>query len=136
MIKRLINISNTPVEPVMLKHAESNVLNAIKSSGKVLVPMSGGYKCFFPEEILYLMADINYTKIFLQNGDNLLVSKTLKVFLEDLPSKTFYRVHRSYIINSYHIEFIKINNHESYIRLKGDVNIPVSRKNRNQFLFT
>jgi DNA-binding LytR/AlgR family response regulator len=48
--------------------------------------------------ILYLKADNNTTDFYMADGRVVSAFKTLKVFEKSLP-KTFYRIHKSYIIN-------------------------------------
>ncbi|SOE20055.1 LytTr DNA-binding domain-containing protein [Spirosomataceae bacterium TFI 002] len=50
-------------------------------------------------EILYLKADINYTRFFLQNGNVVHSSTTLKSFEEKLKPYGFKRIHRNTLVN-------------------------------------
>jgi DNA-binding LytR/AlgR family response regulator len=49
-------------------------------------------------DILYVEADRNYSRIFTRNKEYVL-SITLKVMEEKVPSRLFIRIHRSYIVN-------------------------------------
>ena len=52
----------------------------------------------FIKDILYIIAERNYTRIFSKDKEHLLVM-TLKALDKKLPIKHFLRIHRSYIIN-------------------------------------
>ena len=50
------------------------------------------------ENILYIEADRNYSRIF-SKGKEYMVATTLKAMESKLPDSTFFRIHRSYIVN-------------------------------------
>ncbi len=54
-------------------------------------------------DIYYIEADRNYCRIFSKNKEYLIVI-TLKDFDEKLPNEYFLRIHRSYIVNLFHID--------------------------------
>lgn len=55
------------------------------------------------KNIIRCEADINYTTFYLDNGEKLLVSKTLKDYAELLESSGFFRSHQSHLVNLDHI---------------------------------
>lgn len=57
----------------------------------------------FIDDILYIEADRNYSRIFTKNKEYLL-SITLKTIEEKLSDRIFLRTHRSYIINLAHVD--------------------------------
>lgn len=60
----------------------------------------GGRTEVMPENIVLLEADVNYTRLYLINGEKLLVATTLKQLEERLyPYKNFFRTSKSFIIN-------------------------------------
>ncbi len=86
------------------------------------------------DEIMYLEAESCYTKIYMQDKTKHLASKTLAAFeevLQDSPS--FFRAHKSYVVN---LKCIK-----QYIRGEGGelimldgASIAVSRNKKQEFL--
>ncbi len=82
---------------------------------------------------MYLEADGAYTKVFLSDGSKLLISKKLKEFENILSNnKSFFRTHRSYIIN---IACIKqyIKSDGGSIVLQNNVSVPVARERKDEF---
>lgn len=51
------------------------------------------------DEIIRIEAEGNYSKIFLTHGKCRMVTKTLKDFEDSLPEQSFFRVHKSHIVN-------------------------------------
>jgi DNA-binding LytR/AlgR family response regulator len=58
-------------------------------------------------DILFIEGLDDYLKIHLQQQPPLIVRMTMKVLLEKLPSQTFIRVHRSYIVPFERIEQVR-----------------------------
>ena len=79
------------------------------------------------EEIRYVKADSNYSMIYLLDGRKILASKTLKFIQSKLSSRTFIRVHQSYLVNLHFIENCRLGA-KKMINLKEGKEIPVSRK--------
>jgi two-component system LytT family response regulator len=60
---------------------------------------------------LYCEADQSYTRVYTINGNKLLVSKPLSTIEQMLPESTFFRIHKSHIVN---LNYVK-----SYSRAEG-----------------
>jgi two-component system LytT family response regulator len=71
---------------------------------KILIPDNTGVEILTINDIFYLEADNNYTKIYKEDKSCILSSKTLKSFEETLTD--FIRVHRSFLVNINHIQRI------------------------------
>ena len=81
----------------------------------------------FPlDQISYVQALGNYTKVFTTDGKNTLTHTNMKTLLQQLPEEHFIRIHRSYLVS---IREIGSYNRSS-VRMKGsDKTLPVG----NQF---
>ena len=62
----------------------------------------------FIEDILYIEADRNYSKISTRNKEFLLAT-TLKIMEDKLPKQQFVRVHRSFLVNVKQIDEVSEN---------------------------
>jgi len=77
------------------------------------------------DDIVRCESDSNNTIFYLQDGQKIFVTKTLKYFAEMLKSYQFLRVHQSHLVNLQCISaFIKADG--GYLMLKNGENIPVS----------
>jgi two-component system LytT family response regulator len=117
---------NIDAEPIILRH-EPSLHAAIEASGRIILPIPGGYQCCKPEDVLFLKAESNYTEIHYLDGSKKLLSKTLKVLEDSLPSHRFFRIHKSYVVNAAHITDIILSAHERSVKLVGGQMLPVSR---------
>jgi DNA-binding LytR/AlgR family response regulator len=119
-----------PVEPRIISYG-MRLQAAIEASGRIILPMVGGYQCCMPDDILYLKAESNYTEIHYLDGSKKLLSKTLKVLEDVLPAHRFFRVHKSYIVNAAHITDIILSTQERAVKLVGGQMLPVSRDKKD-----
>ena len=71
------------------------------------------------------LSNRNYSYIHLSNGSKELSSKNLAYFEDILVDKNFYRAHRSFLVNKYHIKELI----ESHFVLNNKLEIPISRRN-------
>jgi two-component system LytT family response regulator len=76
-----------------------NLRNSPGLPKRICVPTVKGLLYLPVNEIIRCESNINYTTLFLTNGQKLTVAKTLKEFEELLVEFHFYRVHNSHLIN-------------------------------------
>ncbi|MBP2831616.1 response regulator transcription factor [Aquimarina sp. U1-2] len=85
------------------------------------------------DDIIRCESDSNNTIFYLQDGQKIFVTKTLKYFADMLKSYQFLRVHQSHLVNLQCISaFIKTDG--GYLMLKNDENIPVSVRKKNEVM--
>lgn len=80
------------------------------------------------DEIVYLAADGDYCELWL-GEKKYLSSEPLKKWIELLPQENFYRVHKSYIVNTKYIH--KISGNQIY--LTDNKLLPIGRAYREEF---
>ncbi|AZJ31251.1 two component transcriptional regulator, LytTR family [Tenacibaculum mesophilum] len=85
------------------------------------------------DDIVRCQSDNNYTEFFMNDGQKILVGKTLKHFADMLKEYDFLRVHQSHLIN---IQFIKefIKSDGGYLVLKNKTTVPVSVRKKNEVI--
>lgn len=99
---------------------------------KIALPISDGLIFIEIKNLSLLEADGSYTKVWLKDGSNLLVSKKLKFFEKLLEKKLqFFRVHRSSLININSIK--RYSKAESYILLDNNKSVRVARDKKSEF---
>jgi len=84
-------------------------------------------------DIIHLEGDGNYSTVNLLAGDKILVSKPLKYFEDILPSKYFYRVHQSHIVNLHSVKSVQKGGIQ-YIKLYNGHTVPLARRKKDPFL--
>jgi two-component system LytT family response regulator len=111
-----------------LNHPKSNPV-------KFLVKNTEGLHIVYYEELIYCVADSNYTYLFIENKKKITVSKTLKEIEKILESNSnFMRIHQSFIINLEKIKNIsRIDAHLAVVMSDGK-ELFVSRSKRDEFM--
>ena len=110
----------TPVDEVELIKALSkfNKLHDEDIKKNICLKSYKDFHYINPDEIMYLKADNNSTEFYLENGVIINAFKTLKIFENSLPD-SFYRIHKSYIINSRHISRINFGKLQCVLKNKN-----------------
>ena len=141
-----------PVRPNQIKEAVAKAiaimgkseihdkLEALKESftkktfQKIALPLGSSIKFMAFDSIILMQADGMYTQVHIATGETLLITKPLKHFVELLENQpTFYRPHRSYLINlSFIKEYVKTDG--GYIVMDNDVSVSISREKKEEFL--
>jgi two-component system LytT family response regulator len=110
-----------------------NYLSSESNSGKIALPVSDGLEFISTVKILRCEADGNYCTIYLNDGNKMVISKTLKYISDLINQQKFVRVHQSHIINMDYIKKYIRGKNGSIIMDDGSV-IPVSRAKKDDFL--
>ncbi|MCG7857273.1 LytR/AlgR family response regulator transcription factor [Flavihumibacter sp.] len=100
---------------------------------KIAVPCQGGVHFVELKELVYCEAESNYTRLFLTNGKNYLLSKTLREVQQVLEERNFLRVHRQYLVNLDHIKMYH-KGEAAYLIMQGDINIPVAKNQKDKLV--
>ncbi len=83
-------------------------------------------------DITHIQSDNNYATFYLNDGKDIVVSKTLKFYEEQLKGQRFFRVHQSYLINLKYIA--SFDKRTDTVLLHNGVSLPVS-KSKKKHLF-
>jgi two-component system LytT family response regulator len=114
-------------------HDLSGTLSRKKLPDKLNIPHSKGIKIVNINDIVRLSADNNYTDLYLQNGQKLVVSRTLKDFEDVLDPESFFRIHKSHIINIEHLKEY-LSDYNGFVLMSDGVKIEISRRRSPAFL--
>ena len=91
----------------------------------------GGRLKIAPKNIRLLKAEINYTKVHLDDGSTLLSSITLGILEKRLQEFSFFRPNRSVLINlDYMVEFEETS---AQIKMRGNETFKISRRRTKHF---
>ncbi|AJF06774.1 LytTR family transcriptional regulator DNA-binding domain-containing protein [Geoalkalibacter subterraneus] len=101
---------------------------------RVPVTSNGDLRLLKPEEIIYIKADNIYAQIYAESGEYH-CGMAIGSIAKRLPDDSFFRTHRSYLINISKV--IKVNRErlECTVNVKGrDLCLPISRNKLQEFL--
>jgi len=102
-----------------------------EKASKIVIPTKTGYDFINLDTILYLEADGTYTKI--ETSDKSIISSKILSHYDKLLSSTrFFRVHRTFIVNTNYISKF-FNGNSPYVELINQKVIPISRRRKNEF---
>jgi two-component system LytT family response regulator len=142
-----------PVKPDELRLAISKVQEAIESEERINLQIDTCIDNFskasqdkkiilntidnlFVIEVKHLIrceASENYTNIFIEGKNKIMISKTLKEFEEMLSAYGFFRIHQSHLINLQYVDSYEKKGGGN-VRLKTGERVPVSTRRKENFL--
>ncbi len=100
---------------------------------KIAFPTIHGYELVPLNNIVVCEGSGNYAKVRLNNGQQMLVSRTLKEIEELLDMPPFFRVHHSFLVNlQYAVRYIRGDG--GYLVLTDEITAPVSRNKKEELL--
>lgn len=111
-----------------VEHVEAENNNIYLKQNHVYIKDGYRFIKLLLNDILYLTADDNYVKIVTEKR-SLLIRNTLTKTTDILQRNYFVRVHRSYCINTNHIDSFT----ENEVVVKGD-NIPIGRNYKDELM--
>ena len=76
-------------------------------------------------DILFIKSESNYSRIYLKNGGQYFMGKTLKSWVQEITEENFIRCHRSYLVNQK--EIVEINRCDNYFLISNGEHISISR---------
>jgi two-component system LytT family response regulator len=110
----------------------SNIGKGDKAFDKIIIPGNDSHTFLNTNEIICCEADMNYTNVFTNKGEKIVSTKNLKEFEEALDPNTFFRCHKSWLINLHSIKkFLKT---DSQVLMQNDMLIDISVRKKDEFL--
>lgn len=148
-----IDYLTKPVDPEELKNSIEKVMSALGSdtfsdrfkyllesmakgsnsaNRKIVLRTSSTVHVVEIDNIIRCESDRNYTTFYLDDGDKILISKSMREFEDMLDGHDFFRVHNSHLIN---LNFIKkFLKDDLIVVLKDNSNISVAYRKRDELL--
>lgn len=126
-VKRILERNVTAIA----QRQEQPKINKAESS-RIALPTINGFVLRKVDEINYIKADGNYSRISFNDGSSLLICKSIQYF-ECLLEDQFLRVHKSYIINMSRV--LKYNKGRGgQVVMEDKTLIPVAIRRKNEFI--
>jgi two-component system LytT family response regulator len=122
--KRNIQIRQNHIE-ILLKNIGGNP----EKMNRIALPVTSGLVMCNLDEIIYCEADEKYSLVNLICGEEHIVNKGISELSELLP-ESFFRVHRSYLVNLNRVK--QYNKDKDEITLDTGLKLPVSDRNKKR----
>ncbi|NVO02539.1 MAG: LytTR family transcriptional regulator [Bacteroidetes bacterium] len=100
---------------------------------KVGFSINDGIVYYSIQDIIYAKAETSYSHVFFAGQKPIMISKNLSELEEMIKDNSFFRIHRSHLINVRHI--IKYHTRDSnFVEMSDGTHIEVSRRKKEDFL--
>ncbi len=103
------------------------------SNVDLVLPSTSGILFINKVEIMHIEAEGRYAKLVLQDGETQVTTKSLKSLEEMLSTSSFYRCHKSYVVNLKKIVSLK-KGRPLYLVLENGTELEVGRNKREELL--
>ncbi|MEM7038789.1 MAG: LytTR family DNA-binding domain-containing protein [Bacteroidota bacterium] len=91
--------AKSPDESESAANLLQKLQSAIQQEGRLKLVSREGFEMVSIQRILYCKSEANYTRFYLEDGSNRLVSKTMKLYQAQLEAHNFLRIHKSHMVN-------------------------------------
>ncbi|WP_233219183.1 LytR/AlgR family response regulator transcription factor [Adhaeribacter arboris] len=105
-VRRAENRTKVSAQQMELLRQYSQAITPIAPQ-RIALPHAGGLVFVDIGQIVYCEADSNYTRFYLEKGEQYLICKTLGDVQEVLEPHNFVRVHRQSLVNIAHVQKLK-----------------------------
>ena len=127
-VKRIADRKEKSSEAIPLIQTEKL---KIALSGKLSLPTANGSEYIVIKDIVRIEADGSYSKVYTIDKKMRLVSKNLKSFEDSLEGESFFRTHKSHLINIEHIIKYSPVKDGGFIEMADGSEILVARSVKN-----
>lgn len=109
-----------------------NLRDGLKSP-RIALPSGRGMDMVNTTDILYCIAESNYTHVSMRDGKKYTFSKTLKDVEHLLEGLGFFRIHQSYLININQVQRY-LRDDGGYVVMLDGFRIPIAKRRKEEFL--
>lgn len=117
--KKIASLSEVTVTPIIQEE-----------DSKLIINSEEGYVVLNYDDIIKIEAVNTYSRIFDVNEKQYLVSKPLKYYDETLPKNRFIRIHKSFIINTLHVQRIGKSDDSKTVYLTNNLQAIVAKNKK------
>lgn len=129
----LLKMNKQKEENIIERKLELLFQNNHSTHKRIAIPDVKGIVFVPLNDIIRCQGNVNYTQIFLRNGEQFLASKTIKEFEELLKEYNFFRLHNSHLVNLDTIKRYKKGSGGSVL-LEDGTELDVSVRRKDEFL--
>ncbi len=100
-----------------------------KGNNTLLILNHKTSKKVFVNDVILLKGEVNYTILFLENGNQKVVAHSIKFFEPYLETLGFLRVHRSFMINPNYLK--EYNQDNEFLMMTNGQKADISRRRKS-----
>ena len=119
-------------ESGQLRFLRNHFENRKKQLRQIVLPGRGNHTIIEIQDIIRIEANGSYVMVYLENHKSYLVANSLSYYEELLPSKDFFRIHKSHLINVYKIECFSPGR-SSKVLLKDGSELDIAARRKTAF---
>lgn len=115
------------------RYSEFLTSRKLELSGRLAVPVKDGIAYLTVADIIRVESDGSYSTFYTSDAKKYVASKNLGEFEEMLPSKEFFRAHKSHLIN---VKKVKkyIRTDGNFVEMEDGSMVEVARRKKDEFL--
>jgi len=132
-LKRIRNTERNLSQKLQLETLGKNISFTGSEQRKIILKTTEAVHLVSVSDIIQCESDDNYTRFFLADGRNILVSHTLREYEDLLGECGFFRPHNSHLINMYKIDYFDKRD-GGFVVMKDASRIPVSYRRKDILL--
>lgn len=128
------------LKPVCIDHlqdavqrVQNRMSDGHKGPDRLTISTSAGVRFLDTKNIVYCKGDGAYTYIYLKNGERITTSKNLKEYETRLQGDSFFRSHKSYLVNLSEIKTYIRGDGSHAVMSNGD-HVSISKRRKDGFL--
>ncbi|MGD1848836.1 MAG: LytR/AlgR family response regulator transcription factor [Salibacteraceae bacterium] len=99
----------------------------------VPLPVEDGLELVAIKDMLRLQAEGTYCKVFLKDGRQIMLTKSLKSMEKLLESASFFRIHQSHLVNLSEVRKV-LKTNGGFVLMSDGVELEVSRRKKGELL--
>ena len=108
-------------------------LSAVNKNRRIALPTFEGFIFVNVKDIMHCKSESNYTTIYMLNGEQIVVTRTLKEIEESVNSTEFFRVHNSHFVNLASVKKY-VRGSGGYLVMNDGATINIVRNRKDKFL--
>lgn len=129
-VSRAVERIESKKQNIHLDHLLQVLKQQNKADHRIALSTLKETRFVFTREIIYCESSNNYTTVYLEAGEHLLVSKPIFDFEELLTDYGFIRCHQSFLVNLQYVRSLKKSDGDSLL-LQNNTELPVSRAKKD-----
>ena len=107
-----------------------NMRASMHQETKIVLPVIDGFEIIQAQDVIHCQSDDNFTLFTLENGDKLMICRTLKYYQEILEPLGFLRIHKSHLVNLDRVrKYIKGSG--GFVVMSNGAELPVSPRQKS-----